>query len=101
MKSRILEGHITYAARFCALRLLCAGVIDSFSSLLLRPTPGSANWFSSPSIEAGSNRALLFTSLLETECLVKESGGECGGGTKDEEGSRRSEGSKPGKYCPL
>lgn len=70
--------------------------MDSFSSLLLRATPPSAK-NSSPSREAGPGFVLLFGSLLETDCLVKESGGECGGGTKDE-GSRRKEPSKPGKY---
>jgi hypothetical protein len=32
-----------YAARFCAFRRLCCGVNMSFSSLLLRPTPGSSS----------------------------------------------------------
>lgn len=96
-KVRIIAWKITYAARFCALRLLCAGINDSFSSLLLRLIAGSANWPSSPSMNAESGFVLLFKSLLETECLEKESGGECGGGTKDE-GSGWKEGSRPGKY---
>lgn len=84
---------ITYAARFWALRLLCAGT-ESFSSLLL--LRGSARLASSPSNEMGSVCWLLAS--LDSECLVKDSGGECGGGTKDWEGSSRNEGSKPGKF---
>ena len=93
-----IAREITYAARFCAFRFVCAGVIDSFSSLLLRPKVGSAYLFSSPSIDDGSSLVFVCGSLLETEVLVKESGGECGGGTNDEEPSSRTEASKPGKY---
>lgn len=90
------KTDITYAARFWALRLLCAGVAESFSSLLLRPV-GSRYGPSSPSIDVGPGLVLLCTSLLDTDCFVNESGGECGG-IKDEEGSRRKEGSNPGQY---
>ena len=87
----------TYAARFWALRLFCTGIIDSFSSLLLLPT---AIAFSSWSSEAGPVGWVLATSLLDTDCLVNESGGECpGGGAKDEdEASKRREGSKAARF---
>lgn len=48
-------------------------------------------------MDDGLSFELFPKSLLETECLVKESGGECGGGTKDE-GSTGKEPSSPGKY---
>ena len=46
------RGRDTYAALFCALRLLCAGVRLSFSSLLLRACCGWPSSRSAPSPES-------------------------------------------------
>lgn len=87
-----LDYLVTYAALFCAFRLLWAGVTVSFSSLLLRPDFRSADW-SSPVSVAVCGAPSLLKSLLPTECLVKDSGGECGGAISVA-GSKRKVGSK-------